>query len=140
MKDGSKIYLPGYVILFRSDLHVCSANQCQCESISSRTGCWLYLAIQHPNSRTPFTHFTSRKLRNEAPEQVVAIHELSSQMMAALTRADRRSKVEAEMAQVNAEKRAVEEGERADAAERRVAMLEADLEARERILADLFKH
>ncbi|KAH6912407.1 hypothetical protein BKA70DRAFT_1423105 [Coprinopsis sp. MPI-PUGE-AT-0042] len=109
----------------------------RCESISSRTGCWLYLAIQHPNSRTPFTHFTSRKLRNEAPEQVTSIHSLASQMMAALTRADRRSKVEAEMAKVEAEKKAVEQGERADAAERRLASLEAEMEARERLLAEL---
>ncbi|EAU81813.1 hypothetical protein CC1G_10416 [Coprinopsis cinerea okayama7 len=68
----------------------------RCESISTRTGCWLYLAMQHPASRTPFVHFTSRKLRKDAPEHVRKIHNEVRLTMNALTRADRRARVEVE--------------------------------------------
>ncbi|EAU89569.1 hypothetical protein CC1G_02458 [Coprinopsis cinerea okayama7 len=66
------------------------------EAISTRTGCWLYLAIQHPASKTPFSHFTSRKLCNDAPEDVEVIHKEVRHTMNNLTRAHKRRLFESE--------------------------------------------
>ncbi|RXW22158.1 hypothetical protein EST38_g3692 [Candolleomyces aberdarensis] len=60
----------------------------RCESISNSTGCWMYVAVQHPSSRTPFLHFASRKVRREAPEELRDIHQDVSRMMVLLKRAD----------------------------------------------------
>ncbi|KAF9029755.1 hypothetical protein BDP27DRAFT_1533038 [Rhodocollybia butyracea] len=37
----------------------------RCEQLSAETGCWLYLATAHPNSRSPFVHYTSQRLLQE---------------------------------------------------------------------------
>ncbi|KAH6906228.1 hypothetical protein BKA70DRAFT_1429644 [Coprinopsis sp. MPI-PUGE-AT-0042] len=91
------------------------------ESISTRTKSWVYVAVHNPNSRTPFTHYTSSKLRKEAPDQVKKIHELVSQTMAALARAETREKVEIEAARLQAEVTATEVTARAVEAEQMVA-------------------
>ncbi|KAH6884771.1 hypothetical protein BKA70DRAFT_1445673 [Coprinopsis sp. MPI-PUGE-AT-0042] len=89
----------------------------RCESISSRTKCWLYLAVQHPQSKTPFVHFTSSKLLKEAPEEVSKIHTEASKMMSTLTRGYRLSAVEAERGRLRAEEQAEEALNRARKAE-----------------------
>ncbi|KAH6867240.1 hypothetical protein BKA70DRAFT_1453551 [Coprinopsis sp. MPI-PUGE-AT-0042] len=77
------------------------------------------------------------KLRKEAPDQVKKIHELVSQTMAALSRAETREKVEIEAARLQAEVKATEATTRAVEAEQMVARLEAEAEARNRLLAQL---
>ena len=57
--------------------------------------------------------------------------------MTALTRADRRSKVEVELAREKAEAEAHQEKQRANAAEQRTLLLEAEIAARDRLLAQL---
>ncbi|KAH6916545.1 hypothetical protein BKA70DRAFT_1045741, partial [Coprinopsis sp. MPI-PUGE-AT-0042] len=107
------------------------------EAISTRTKSWVYVTVHNPNSRTPFTHFTSSKLRKEAPDQVKKIHELVSQTMAALARAETREKVEIEAARFQAEVKATEATTRAVEAEQMVTRLQAEAEARNRLLSQL---
>ncbi|EAU86897.2 hypothetical protein CC1G_10788 [Coprinopsis cinerea okayama7 len=97
------------------------------ESISYRTGCWLYLAVHHPMSRTPFIHFVSKKLRRDAPTEVERLHKEVRQLMTTLTRAQKRSVVEAEIALQEAEARAEEASQRAARAESNLAKLKRKL-------------
>ncbi|KAG2003593.1 hypothetical protein CC2G_004185 [Coprinopsis cinerea AmutBmut pab1-1] len=97
------------------------------EAISTRTGCWLYLAIQHPASKTPFTHYTSRKLRNDAPEDVEVIHKEVHHTMNNLTRAHKRRLFEAE-------KEAQAAKEEASAATKRAERAEDELSRLKRVL------
>ncbi|TEB19513.1 hypothetical protein FA13DRAFT_1797538 [Coprinellus micaceus] len=59
------------------------------ESVAERTGAWVYVAMQHPRSRTPFIHYASRKLRAEAPEELQVIHRDMNRAMTLLKQADR---------------------------------------------------
>ncbi|TEB10929.1 hypothetical protein FA13DRAFT_1806193 [Coprinellus micaceus] len=59
------------------------------ESVAERTGAWVYVAMQHPGSRTPFIHYASRKLRAEAPEELQVIHCDMNRAMTLLKQADR---------------------------------------------------
>jgi hypothetical protein len=68
---------------------------------------------------------------------VKKIHELVSQTMAALARAETREKVEIEVARLEAEEKAAEATVRADEAEQMVARLQAEAEARNRLLSQL---
>ncbi|KAG2009481.1 hypothetical protein CC2G_012414 [Coprinopsis cinerea AmutBmut pab1-1] len=97
------------------------------ESISTRTGCWLYLAIQHPASKTPFAHYVSRKLRNDAPEDVAIIHKEVRQTMNNLTRAHKRGLFEAE-------KEVQEAKAQADIATKRAEQAENELTKLKRLL------
>ncbi|TFK17131.1 hypothetical protein FA15DRAFT_605677, partial [Coprinopsis marcescibilis] len=93
------------------------------ESLSTRTGCWMYFAIQHPSSRSPFIHFASRKLVNEAGELVEEFHKDVSRPMSAVMRADRQSSVQAVNATIQAAARAHREELRARRAESELARL-----------------
>jgi methyl-accepting chemotaxis protein len=44
--------------------------------------------MQHPKAKQPFTHFASRRLRKEAPEELKKIHKEVSSMMKVLLRAN----------------------------------------------------
>jgi hypothetical protein len=105
--------------------------------MAEETGCWLYLASQHPHSVTPFTHFASKRFRLEAEPELHESHQLFSTTMSALLRASKRSRVDAEKARSIAE-------ERLASAEAHAASMETDLEkarteiqARDRLIASL---
>ncbi|EAU92067.2 hypothetical protein CC1G_06054 [Coprinopsis cinerea okayama7 len=99
------------------------------EAVSTRTGCWLYLAIQHPSSKTPFTHFTSRKLRNDAASDVELIHKQVRHTMNSLTRGHKRSMFEAEKELEVANAKASSATKRAERAEEELLRLKRILVA-----------
>ncbi|EAU87320.2 hypothetical protein CC1G_02079 [Coprinopsis cinerea okayama7 len=101
----------------------------RCEAISTRSGCWLYMAIQHPAARTPFVHFMSRKLRRDAPEACKLIHREVRQTMNALTRAHRRGRVELEVELEKTKDDLESAQKRAEDAERALEALKAKLAA-----------
>ena len=59
----------------------------QCEHISTETGCWLYLAAQHPNARLPFVHYSSPRFRRDAMAQVTEITNQFHAILSGLVRA-----------------------------------------------------
>jgi hypothetical protein len=59
----------------------------QCEQISHETGCWLFLAAQHPNATKPYLHYTSPRLRRDAMPQTTAITNQFHGLMTDLHRA-----------------------------------------------------
>ncbi|KAF6749398.1 hypothetical protein DFP72DRAFT_787081, partial [Ephemerocybe angulata] len=110
----------------------------RCESIAVRSGCWMYLAIQHPSSKNPFYHYTSPKLLKEAPEAVREFHQEVSQTMTAVMRADRKGRVEKALATLKAEAGAIEaEKQKTEAAEQKLQTANAELEALRAQLATL---
>ncbi|KAF6747771.1 hypothetical protein DFP72DRAFT_774206, partial [Ephemerocybe angulata] len=86
----------------------------RCESISVRTGSWMYVTVQHPNSKNPFTHYSSPKLRREAPEQLESFHKEVSMTMTALVCSDRKARVEEMISALKQEARAVEAEKRSE--------------------------
>ncbi|RXW12201.1 hypothetical protein EST38_g13652 [Candolleomyces aberdarensis] len=66
------------------------------EDISNRTASWLYVAAHNPSAGQPFTHFASRRLRMEAPEDIQKIHQHVASMMTVLKRADRANSIQHE--------------------------------------------
>ena len=103
--------------------------------MAEETGCWLYLASQHPQSLTSFTHFASKRFRLEAAPELDESHKLFSTTMSALLCDSKRSRVDAEKARSVAE-------EWLAGAEAHVAVVESDLdkaraeiEARDRLIA-----
>ncbi|KAH6917653.1 hypothetical protein BKA70DRAFT_1215856 [Coprinopsis sp. MPI-PUGE-AT-0042] len=101
----------------------------RCESLSSRTGCWLYFAVQHPDAKTPFVHFSSLKLRREASTDLKEIHAVVAKTMSNLVRADRVSKVDLLRSQAIVEEQATKALDRAAQAEDEVDRLKRLLSA-----------
>lgn len=66
----------------------------QAEALAHRSGCWLYLAAQHPGANLEFYHFTSQKLRAEHPEGVAALHDVASRVMISVTAIEKSDKGE----------------------------------------------
>ncbi|KIK69729.1 hypothetical protein GYMLUDRAFT_151826, partial [Collybiopsis luxurians FD-317 M1] len=54
------------------------------ERIGAETGCWLYLAAQHPGVREPFVHFTSPRLINDYIPIPDTLHETAHKMFVSL--------------------------------------------------------
>ncbi|KAF6758358.1 hypothetical protein DFP72DRAFT_751643, partial [Ephemerocybe angulata] len=102
----------------------------RCESISVRTGCWLYVAVQHPASRTPFMHYSSPKLRREASQALATFHEQVSMAMTALVHSDRKARVTEAIELLKQEARAV-------AAEEKSQKMEDELSRAQSKVADL---
>ncbi|KAH6907858.1 hypothetical protein BKA70DRAFT_1036058, partial [Coprinopsis sp. MPI-PUGE-AT-0042] len=96
------------------------------EDVSYRTGCWLYIAVQHPNARSSFIHYSSRKLRKDSPTQVASLHKEVSQVMTGLYRAERRDKAELE----GEKQRAIDERQKAEERANVEAERAKDAEAR----------
>ncbi|KAH6881229.1 hypothetical protein BKA70DRAFT_1024846, partial [Coprinopsis sp. MPI-PUGE-AT-0042] len=85
----------------------------RCEDISLRSQCWLYIAIHHPQSKAPFYHYTSPKLRREAPDQLASFHKLVSKTMSSVMQADRKGKVDIQAELLIAQEHALEAESRA---------------------------
>ncbi|KAF6749910.1 hypothetical protein DFP72DRAFT_1072818 [Ephemerocybe angulata] len=95
------------------------------ESLAESTNAWAYIAIQHPWSRTPFLHYTSRKLRKEAPNDVAVLHRDVSRIMSQVKRADRSRLLELVKTKDAAEEAARAAEERALRAEQEVERMKA---------------
>ncbi|KAF6742532.1 hypothetical protein DFP72DRAFT_1081836 [Ephemerocybe angulata] len=107
---------------------------CRAESIANATGCWLYVAMQHPSSRTPFTHYASRKLRREAEADLGSIHSDMNRMMSQLKRADREQFLDFVRSQERAQESVREANARAEQAASEAERLKGELAAREALL------
>jgi hypothetical protein len=105
--------------------------------MSEETGCWLYLASQHPYSVTPFTHFASKRFRLEAAPELEESHKQFSAIMSALLRASKRSRVDAEKARSIAEERLAGAEAHTAVVETDLAKARAEIEARDRLIASL---
>ncbi|KAJ2911559.1 hypothetical protein MD484_g8856, partial [Candolleomyces efflorescens] len=124
----------------------------RCEDLANRTASWIYVAMHHPGAKVPFTHFASRRVRKEAPEELQRIHKEVSNMMKTLARADTtvslqhiRESAEAQRAAEEAAKqaeeaaqRAQEADERASRAEQENARLRQQLDARNKVISSLY--
>ncbi|KAF5328031.1 hypothetical protein D9611_015077 [Ephemerocybe angulata] len=109
----------------------------RCESISIRSGCWMYVAVQHPSARTPFTHYSSPKLRAEAPAALASFHKDVSMTMTSLVRADRKAKVESIVEALRNKARAEAAEAKTAATEQKLALANERLEELERRLESL---
>ncbi|KIK56371.1 hypothetical protein GYMLUDRAFT_112539, partial [Collybiopsis luxurians FD-317 M1] len=54
------------------------------ERIGVETGCWLYLAAQHPGVREPFVHFTSPRLIADYLPILDTLHDTAHKMFVSL--------------------------------------------------------
>ncbi|RXW13467.1 hypothetical protein EST38_g12387 [Candolleomyces aberdarensis] len=122
-----------------------------CEDLANRSASWIYIAMHHPAATLPFTHFASRRIRKEAPEELAKIHQEVSSIMRLLKRTDRthsldnereteeacRMAAEATKAQ-EASQQAQEASERAARAELETERLRRELAARNKVISDLY--
>ncbi|KAJ2911576.1 hypothetical protein MD484_g8837, partial [Candolleomyces efflorescens] len=116
----------------------------RCESIATRSSCWLYVAMQHPSSTSNFYHFASRKLRMEAPDELNEIHKQVGRMMSTMKRAGKlqnidfcRQQQQAEEQVKMAQIQVQEADERATVAELEADRLRKEVEAQRRLVAQL---
>ncbi|KAJ2928979.1 hypothetical protein H1R20_g8116, partial [Candolleomyces eurysporus] len=109
------------------------------EDISNGTACWMYVAMHQPGSGHPFLHFASRRLRNEAAEELKKIHQEVGTTMTMLKRADRAQRLDHERERLVAERMASDAALRADKAELEVQRLRDELAARNEVLLSLAK-
>ncbi|KAJ2935984.1 hypothetical protein H1R20_g1110, partial [Candolleomyces eurysporus] len=116
------------------------------EDVANRTASWLYIAIHNPAASQPFTHFASRRLRLEAPEDLQKIHQQVSSLMTVLKRADRSHSFQSEKEKEQVLQKMQEATEKAEKAMEQVAKAESEaqrlrdeLEARNKVLSELFK-
>ncbi|KAF6749335.1 hypothetical protein DFP72DRAFT_1073452 [Ephemerocybe angulata] len=114
----------------------------RCEALADRTSGWLYIAMQHPGSKLPFLHYTSRKLRREAAAEMNTIHKEVGDMMKLVKRGDRAQDLNIERATMQAEKMvqeatdmATKSEQAAKAAQEENARLLAELAARDHQIA-----
>jgi hypothetical protein len=45
----------------------------QSERLSAETGCWLFVGGQHPHSNKAFAHYSSERIRRDAPQEVTEV-------------------------------------------------------------------
>ncbi|KAJ3561779.1 hypothetical protein NP233_g9985 [Leucocoprinus birnbaumii] len=67
------------------------------EGVSGETGCWLYIAGQHTTATTPFIHYVSPRLREEALPEVRVLHTNFSRTFSGLINSRRREAAELAM-------------------------------------------
>ncbi|KAF6755500.1 hypothetical protein DFP72DRAFT_342871 [Ephemerocybe angulata] len=58
------------------------------ESVGTRTGSWVYVAIQNPGSGSSFWHYTSPKLRSEGAKELQNVHKVMNNFMGSLMLGD----------------------------------------------------
>ncbi|KAJ2921309.1 hypothetical protein H1R20_g15782, partial [Candolleomyces eurysporus] len=107
------------------------------EDLSNQTACWMYVAMHHPGSGHSFLHFASRRLRNEASDELRKIHQEVGSMMTMLKRADRAQHLDHERERLEAERKVSEADARAAKAESELVRLREELAARNEILTSL---
>ncbi|KAJ2932144.1 hypothetical protein H1R20_g4971, partial [Candolleomyces eurysporus] len=97
------------------------------EDIANRTASWLYVAIHNPGASQPFTHFASRRLRLEAPDDLQKIHQQVASLMTVLKRTDRSHSFQSEKEKEEAIQKMKEATERAEKATAHAANSEAEI-------------
>ncbi|KAJ2920862.1 hypothetical protein H1R20_g16232, partial [Candolleomyces eurysporus] len=97
------------------------------EDIANRTASWLYVAIHNPGASQPFTHFASRRLRLEAPDDLQKIHQQVASLMTVLKRADRSHSFQSEKEKEEAIQKMKEATERAEKATAQAANSKAEI-------------
>ncbi|KAJ2928051.1 hypothetical protein H1R20_g9041, partial [Candolleomyces eurysporus] len=105
---------------------LCRELMTRAEDISNRTASWLYVAMHNPGASQPFTHFASRRLRLEAPEDLQKIHKQVSSLMTVLKRADRSHSFQSQKEKEEAIQQLKEATERAEAAASKAADVELE--------------
>ncbi|KAJ2927244.1 hypothetical protein H1R20_g9851, partial [Candolleomyces eurysporus] len=115
------------------------------EDVANRTASWLYVAIHNPAASQPFTHFASRRLRLEAPDDLQKIHQQVASLMTILKRADRSHSLQSEKEKEKvlqqmqeATDKAEKAMEQAAKAESEAQRLREELDARNKVLYDLY--
>lgn len=61
----------------------------KCEDVSTATSCWLFIGAQHVAATAPTLHYTSPRLREEAPEFAEEQINMFNNQMSLLLRARR---------------------------------------------------
>lgn len=82
--------------------------------------------MHNPAASQPFTHFASRRLRLEAPEDLQKIHKQMSSLMTVLKRADRSHSFQSQKEKEEMEQQLKEAKERAEAAASKAADTELE--------------
>ncbi|KAJ2928407.1 hypothetical protein H1R20_g8708, partial [Candolleomyces eurysporus] len=115
------------------------------EDVANRTASWLYVAIHNPAASQPFTHFASRRLRLEAPDDLQKIHQQVASLMTVLKRADRSHSLQSEKEKEKVLQKMQEATDKAEKAMEQVAKAESEaqrlreeLDARNKVLYDLY--
>ncbi|KIK50859.1 hypothetical protein GYMLUDRAFT_144628, partial [Collybiopsis luxurians FD-317 M1] len=54
------------------------------EQLGEETGCWMYLAAQHPNAHESFTHYTSRRLTLDWIPTLDSLHNETNKLFVSL--------------------------------------------------------
>ncbi|KIK52152.1 hypothetical protein GYMLUDRAFT_146635, partial [Collybiopsis luxurians FD-317 M1] len=54
------------------------------EQLREETGCWLYLAAQHPNVHENFAHYTSRRLTLDWIPTLNTVHNKTNKLFVSL--------------------------------------------------------
>ena len=114
------------VILLNRSFRQCAENLFKAEDVSNRTASWLYVAMHNPGASQPFTHFASRRLRLEAPEELQKIHKQVSSLMTVLKRADRSHSFQSQKEKEEVIQQLKDATERAEAAASKVADMELE--------------
>ncbi|RXW15218.1 hypothetical protein EST38_g10631 [Candolleomyces aberdarensis] len=109
------------------------------EALAHRTSGWVYVAVHHPSARTSFLHFTSRKLRKEAPEEVHKIHKEAGKMMSLVKRADRVQVINYERERADAQEKLVAAQEAARVAQAEALRWKAQADAGQRVISSLME-
>lgn len=105
--------------------------------MSEETGSWTYIATQHPNSKTPFLHFASRRFRSEARKELGEIHVATSSTMKVLSRASRRGQVHSERERIELEQALGHEQSRTSQMQGDLAKARQELQERDALIAAL---
>ncbi|KAJ2935593.1 hypothetical protein H1R20_g1501, partial [Candolleomyces eurysporus] len=96
------------------------------EDVSNRTASWLYVAMHNPGATQPFTHFASRRLRLEAPDDLQKIHKQVLSLMTVLKWADRSHSFQSQKEKEEAIHQLKEATERAEVAVSKAADTELE--------------
>lgn len=91
--------------------------------------------MNQPASRTSFTHFASKKLRREAPQELGRVHSSVSKMMTLVKRVDRGEFLKNTRLVEEAQAQAADAQTRAIDAEKRLSELQVELSNRDRLLS-----
>lgn len=95
------------------------------ESLASRTGCYAYIALQHPESGSNFYYFASKKMRDEAPAETKEIHRKVGSTMSTLLKAYKSTKVTLQVEVRDAQARATSAEQKAQALQKELDQLKA---------------
>lgn len=109
----------------------------QCENLSEETGCWLYIASQHVTASEPFIWFASKRLVNEACDDLNIIHNNMAATMSGLVTARREEALRLAKNLAAAEEKAAMAEDKASDAESRNRALEDEIIKKNALIAKL---